>query len=70
MKIDLRKVFMKNITYFFNQINYFWKRKATKTLGHAQELCVRASCMRTHTHAYMCMLGFRKLCKESFLHFN
>ena len=59
MKIDLRKVFIENITYF-------WKIKATKTLGHtyvytsmsthAQDLRTHASCMRTkHAYAYTCM---------------
>ena len=62
---------------FFEQINKFWKRKATKTLGrayaytcmrtHAQDLRTHASCMHTHTraciriHVHAYTLGFQKL---------
>ena len=68
IEIDLRKVIMKNITYFWKNNFFFWKIKATKTLGHryaytrmcthALDLCVDASYMCTHTQACVCMLKF------------
>ena len=58
IEIDLRKVFLENITLSMNKVSYFWKINSTKTLGrayaytcmctHAQALRTHASCMRTH----------------------
>ena len=54
MKIDLKKVFVENITYF-------WKRKAvgnpkcahayTRMRMHTQAIRTRAYCMSTHARA-------------------
>ena len=47
MKIDLRKLFVENITYFWKNKIIFGKEKLQETLdwGYAYER------MRTHTHA-------------------
>ena len=73
IEIDLRKVFLGKYNSFMNQISYFWKRNATKTqacvhihmYARMLQTCVH---MRMHTRAYVCMLGFQKLWKTSFLH--
>jgi len=33
----------------------------TRMHTHALDLCTQALCMRTHTRACVCMLGFQKL---------
>jgi len=40
----------------------------THVCTHAPDLHAHASCMRMHTRACVCMLGFQKLWKTSFLH--
>jgi len=40
----------------------------TRMCTHAQALHTHASYMRTNTRACVCMVGFQKLCKASFLH--
>ena len=37
---------------------------------HTQAMHTHTYYMRMHTQACACMLGFQKLCKESFLHLN
>ena len=59
MKIDLRNVFVENITYFWRKYTIFGKERSRKTLGgayaymrmcmHTRALCTYAyTCMRTH----------------------
>ena len=79
MKIDLRKVFVENITYFWKNNTIFGKERLLETLEcvhayththtHTHAMHTHAYGMCTHPWACVHMLGFQKLCKESFLHF-
>ena len=79
IEIDLRKFSRKNITLFgLIKLFFFWKVKTMEALGHAyaythmckhaQALHAHALCMRTHTRAYVRMLGFKKPKRKGFLH--
>ena len=60
IEIDLRKAFLGKYNSFMNKINYFWKRKATKALGHAYAYTrtrTDAQALRAHARVLETMKG-------------
>ena len=54
VKIDSRKVFMENITYFWKNKIISGKERSLKTRmhTHTQSMCMLMACAPMHEHAY------------------